>query len=305
MKKRLLSAAIMAALTISTASAFAAAPVITGDAQTMIQTTKDASDYSDVRLRLNFDFDMGEGMYAHARLMGIDQQGYGNNYSEAGTGSKGAAVNMEQMYIGAKFGQTDAKFGRQPVAVGQGMLADVNGIEGVSLSGKAGNVNLYGFGGRHFNSATTVNAPEDVLAASADTKFGDVDFGAGFLKREDNNYWSVNAGTKVVDNVNLSGIFMKNNTTKKDGYMVKATVGEAAKKGDFSYAVSYRDVDNTAVDGDWVTNGALADSKGVRFEAKYKPTNNATLWVYQDVTKQSSNPSYKPNQFRAELDLNF
>lgn len=300
MKKRLLSAAIMAALTISTATALAA-PVITGDAQTMIQTTKDKGDYSDARIRLNFDFDMGEGMYAHARLMGIDQQmnglNPGLNYAEAGTGSKGADVNMEQMYIGSKIGQVDAKFGRQPVAVGQGMLADINGIQGVSLTGKAGDFNLYGFGGR--------SVQDDVLAASIDTKVQSVDMGAGYLKREDNKYWSVNAGGKIADNVGLTGVYMKNNTAKADGYMIKATVGEAANKGDFSYAVSFRDIENNAVDADWVTNGAFADSKGVRLEAKYKPTNNATLWVYQDITKQSSNPSYKPNQFRAELDFNF
>jgi hypothetical protein len=296
-KKRLLSAAIMAALTISTATAFAATPVMSGDAQTMIQTTNNGRDYSDARIRLNFDYDMGEGMYAHARLMGIDQQFAGTNYAEAGTGSTGAAVNMEQMYIGAKFGQTDAKFGRQPVAVGQGMLADVNGIEGVSVSGKTGDVNLFGFGGR--------SGADDVFAADATTKLGDVDFGAGYLKREDSKYWSVNAGTKVTDNVGLSGIYMKNNDSEANGYMVKATVGQAAKKGDFSYAVSYRDIDNGAIDGDWVTNGALANSKGVRLEAKYKPTNNATLWVYKDITKASDLPSYHPNQFRAELDLNF
>ncbi|MDR7868174.1 MAG: hypothetical protein RIN56_15360 [Sporomusaceae bacterium] len=298
MKKRLLSAAIMAALTISTATAFAA-PVITGDAQTMIQTTKGSGDYSDARIRLNFDFDMGEGMYAHARLMGIDQQmqGTGLNYAEAGTGSKGSEVNMEQMYIGSKFGQVDAKFGRQPVSVGQNMLADVNGIQGISLAGKAGDFNLYGFGGR--------SVKDDVLAASIDTKVQAIDMGAGYLKREDNKYWSVNAGGKVAENVGLTGIYMKNNTAKADGYMIKATVGQAANKGDFSYAVSFRDIENNAVDGDWVTNGALADSKGVRLEAKYKPTNNATLWVYQDITKKSSDASIKPNQFRAELDFNF
>ncbi len=306
MKKKLLTAAIMAALTVSTATAFAAGPVITGDAQTMIQTTKGSGDYSDSRIRLNFDFDMGEGMYAHARFMGIDQQLNGLtpalNYAEAGTGSKGASVNMEQMYIGAKFGQTDAIFGRQPVSVGQNMLADVNGIEGVSLATQAGQAKLYAFTGREQTN--------DVFAAKVDTKVEKLDLGAGYLKRDTNKYWSANAGTNIVDNVYLSGIYMANNDADANGFLVKATVGQTAKKGDFSYAVSYRNIENNAIDGDWVTNGALANSKGIRLEAKYKPTNNATLWVYKDFVEQTNTTlahpaGFNPDQFRAEIDLNF
>ncbi len=297
MKKRLLMAAVVSALTLSTATALAAAPVITGDVQTMIQTTKDASDYSDARIRLNFDFDLGDSMYAHARLMGIDEQGYGNLYSPAGTGSTGASVNMEQMYIGAKLGQVDAKFGRQPVNIGRGMLADINGVEGISLASTTGDVSVFGFGGRSANT--------EVLAGQIGTKVENLNMNAGYLRRERTDFWSVDADTQIADNVNLSGIYMKNTTDKADGYMVKATVGQAAQKGDFSYAVSYRDIDNNAIDNNWVTNGALADSKGIRLEAKYKPTNAATLWIYQDITKQASNTSFHPNQFRAELDFNF
>lgn len=297
MKKRLLVAAVMAALTVSTATAFAAAPVITGDAQTMLQRTNGASDYSDARLRINFDFDMGDGMFAHARLLGIDQQGYGNFYTPAGTGSTGSAVSMEQMYIGAKLGQVDAKFGRQPVSVGRGMLADINGVEGVSLESQSGDFNLYGFGGRSSNT--------DLIAGKIGVKAQNVNLGAGYLRKDNTNYWSADADTQIMDNVNLSGVYMKNSTDKADGFLVKATVGQTAKKGDFSYAVSYRNIDNNAVDGNWVTNGALADSKGIRLEAKYKPTNNATLWVYQDITKQASDTSVHPNQFRAEMDFDF
>lgn len=300
MKKNLLMAAVVTALTISTASAFAAPLTISGDTQTMIQSTNGASgDYSDARFRINFDFDMGDGVYAHARLMGIDQQmrGTGLNYAEAGTGSTGSSVNMEQMYLGAKLGQVDATLGRQPVYIGRGMLADINGIQGFSLATNTGDVSLYGFGGRSGNT--------DVLAGKIGTKLQNLNLGAGYLRKDSTNFWSADADTQIADNVNLSGIYMKNSTAKADGFLVKATVGQAVKKGDFNYAVSYRNMDNNAVDGDWVTNGGLANSKGLRFEAKYKPTNNATLWVYQDVTKQSSDTSIHPNQFRAELDFNF
>jgi hypothetical protein len=287
----------LAALSISTATAFAASPVITGDAQTMLQVTKGNGDYSDVRLRLNFDQDMGDGMYAHARIMGIDQQGFGHNYAEAGTGSTGSAINMEQLYIGAKLGSVDMKFGRQPLSVGQNMLADLNGIEGISAAATTGDFNVYGFAGR---SGTT-----DTMAANISTNVDGVNLGASYLSKEDTKYWSVNGATKINNNIGLSGIYMNNTTDDANGFMVKATVGTVAKKGDFNYAVSYRDIENNAVDGNWVTNGALADSKGIRLETNYKLTNNANLWVYKDITRQSSNTAVHPNQFRAEIDVNF
>lgn len=296
MKKRLLAAAVLAALTVSTATAFAA-PTFSGDARTLIQTEKDQNTYSDIRFRLNVDAELGEGMYAHGRIMGIDNNmGAGLNFAEAGTGTSGASVNMEQMYLGAKIGDFDFKAGRQPVLVGNGLLADINGVTGIGVATAAGDVNMNAFTGR--------SADNNVTAANIGTKVENVNLAAGYLKKDADKYWAVNAGTKI-DNVALTGEYVKNNTADKTGFLVKATVGEAVKKGDFNYALSYRNIEAGAVDADWTTNGAFADSKGFRVEANYKFADNVNLAVYQDITKKHSDSTVKPNQARMDLSVSF
>lgn len=298
MNKKLLATVILAALTVSATSAFAA-PTISGDARLLTQKNEDGRTYTDTRFRLNADAELGDGLYAHGRIMGIDMQSPSTplNYAEAGTGQSGASINIEQMYLGAKIGMVDIKAGRQPIAVGNGLLADINGIEGLSLAGNVGSLSTYGFAGR---SGST-----DVIAADVKSNLDNVDVGASFLKKESTEYWALNANTKVADKIQLAGEYVKNDSTDRDGYLVKATIGEATKKGDFNYAVSYRNIDNGAVDADWTTNGAFADSKGFRIEANYKVGDNANLNLYKDFVEQVSDTSKHPDQARVELSVNF
>ena len=300
MKKKLLAAAIMAAMTISTASVFAAPIEFSGDMQLLTQKNyHNDSSYSDARIRLNADAQLGDSMYVHGRLMGIDENT--RNFDVAGTGSKGAQMNMEQLYLGAKLGEVDVKVGRQPLFIGEGMLADVNGIQGVSLAGQAGQVNMYGFVGRS-NDASG----RDTIGINVGTNVNGINLGAGYMTTSDafeNKYYSLSADKNVTDKINLSGTYVKNTEMEADGYIVKATVGQIAKKGDFNYAVSYRDIEDDAVDADWVTNGAYADSKGIRLAANYKVTDNATLTAYKDFVKNTAGE--KPNQARVEMNINF
>ncbi len=320
MTKKLLTAAIMAALTLSATSVFAAAPTFSGDTQMLTQKDNGGSTYSDMRLRLNADVDLGEGLYAHGRIMGIDQSGYNlnsdnDNFDRAGTGARGANVNMEQMYVGAKIGATDVKIGRQPLFIGQGLTADVNGIEGISLGANEANFNAFGFIGRSNQPVyptdvtnTDPYGPRNTVGFNLGTKVDCVNLGIGYLNTKDtteNKYWSFNADTKIASNVKLAAEYVKNNSANANGFLVKATVGELAKKGDFNYAVSYRNIENNAVDSDWTTNGAYANSKGFRLAANYKVTDNSTLYLYKDITEKQNDSTVKPNEMRAEFDINF
>ena len=274
MKKKI-ATAVLAAMALTTVSAFAAPVDFSGEAQLLTQKNSNGNTYSDVRIRLNGDVQIGDGIYAHSRLMAIDESD--TNYGVAGTGSKGASVNMEQMYLGAKVGQMYVRIGRQPLAVGQGMIADVNGIEGISLATAANNLTVAGFVGRS-NEATV----RDTTALELGTSVSGVNLGLGYMKTEqngaENKYLSFGADKQVTPYVNLAGTYVKNDSaTDTSGYIVKATFGEVAKKGDFNYALSYRDIEAGAVDTDWVTNGAYVDSKGFRLAANYKVTNNGIL----------------------------
>lgn len=310
MKKKI-AAAVLAAMTLTTVSAFAAPIEFSGDAQILSQKSKDSDTFTDVRLRLNADAQLGDGMYAHGRLMGIDMSP--NNYGSAGTGSSGASVNMEQLYLGSKIGQVDVKIGRQPLLVGQGMIADVNGIQGVSLATSADNLTVSGFVGRSNEdndpSSAVSMVARDTMALDLGTSVSGINLGLGYMKTEqagtENKYLSFSAAGKIASNVALNGAYVKNDNGDKKGYIVKATFGEVAKKGDFNYALSYRNIEAGAVDADWVTNGAYVNSKGFRVAANYKVTDNGTLSIYQDITKQQNNDTVKPNQFRAEFNVNF
>lgn len=290
MNKKVLAAAVLAAMTVSTVSAFAA-PVFSGDARILTQQDDGGSTYTDMRFRLNADANLGDDLYAHGRLMGLD-----SNFTAAGTGLSGAAVNIEQAYLGGKIGNVDFVAGRQPVLVGKGLLADINGISGLSLATSAGNVKVDGFLGR--------SDSDGVIAANVKTKVENVNVGAGYLSRDVKDYYSINADTKI-SNVALSGEWVKNSTDDKTGYIVKATVGQAAKKGDYNYGVSYRDIEAGAVDANWTTNGAFADSKGFRLEGNYKISDNVNLALYKDFVDTKSDPTQSPNQFRADLSVNF
>lgn len=316
MKKKLLLAAFLVVMLISTSVVFAAPIQLSGDMQFLTQKNEHGDTFSNVRLRLNADVQLEDNMYIHGRIMGIDMSP--SNYNKAGTGSSGASVNMEQLFLGAKLGAVDVKLGRQPLDIGQGMLADVNGIQGVSLATSTPGMDFYGFVGRS-NEEVYLNTggvkesgPRDTVGLKIGTRISKINLGAGYLSTKDtdatyekNNYMSFNADSNLSEKVNLGAVFMKNTESKADGYIVKATIGQTAKKGDINYVVSYRNIEDTAVDSDWVTNGAYANSKGVRFTVNYKPTNNSTLTLYKDITKQQNDDSVKPNQMRAEWNINF
>lgn len=316
MSKKLLIVVSLVVMLISSAMAAAApAPIqFSGDMQFLTQKDKHGDTFSDIRLRLNADVQLEDNMYIHGRIMGIDMS---PNYNKAGTGSSGASVNMEQLFLGAKLGAFDVKLGRQPLEIGQAMLADVNGIEGVSLATSTPGMDFYGFVGRsgekvYTNAGVTETGPRDTVGLKIGTRISKVNLGAGYLSTKDttntiseNKYMSFSADSNLSETVNLAAVFMKNTESKNDGYIVKATVGQVAKKGDINYSLSYRNIEDTAVDGDWVTNGAYANSKGVRLTVNYKPTNNSTLTLYKDITKQENDASIKPNQMRAEWNIYF
>ncbi|MBP2645574.1 MAG: hypothetical protein H6Q75_1014 [Firmicutes bacterium] len=288
MNKKLLTAAILAALTISTTQVFAA-PTFTGDARIITQQDDGGRTYTDTRFRLNADAELGDGFYTHARLQGIDTQPFAN------ATSNGVAADMDQLYLGTKMGAVDVKAGRQGLFVGNGLLADVS-MQGVSLATENKNIGFDAFVGRE--------GTNDVTGANLKTKGDKVDMGLGYLKVEDTDFMSFNADSRLGNNVVLSGNFTKNNKDSKNGFLVKATVGEAVRKGEFNYALSYRNIEDGAVAGSWCTDTAYNDSKGFRVEANYKFADNVNLNVLKDFTDKNSD-STSLNRAKAELTVVF
>ncbi|WP_312522071.1 hypothetical protein [Anaerospora sp.] len=214
------------------------------------------------------------------------------------------AINTAELTSGNKTVNADAIFGRQPLIVGEGMFIDINGMKGIYMGPNKSRFHAIGFVGQPNEASISL----DTIALDIGTTVSGIDVGVGYIKAndiEDSKYWSFNAGTKVSNNVTLSGSYMKNDNSTANGYLVQATFGKIEQKGDINYAVSYRDVEDRAVNSNWVNTEAYANSKGFRATANYKVTENGTLSLYQDFTTRHDDETVKPNQFRAEFNVIF
>ncbi|CQR72382.1 Outer membrane protein alpha precursor [Sporomusa ovata DSM 2662] len=90
-------------------------------ADTGIDRTKELT-----RLRLNMEAPIAENVTFHGRY---------ESQSEWGS-SAGSEAKLRQAYINGKLGEVGYSFGRQPIWLGQGMIADITGnCDGLVLSG--------------------------------------------------------------------------------------------------------------------------------------------------------------------------
>jgi hypothetical protein len=289
MKKRLLVAAVMAAMTISAVPAFAA-PTFYGDANIEYNELTDQSSSLTNRIRLSVDSAIADNMYVHGRIVM-------NNDLKDGTSAPAGDndIKLEQAFIGGKLGSFDVKAGRQPLWLGKGALADVNGINGIQAATTVNNVKLNGFYGK--------DGDNHVTAADFGTSYRKINFGGSYLQESDaNKFIGINADTKIMENAVLNVEYVKNTESKNDGFLAEVKVGNAVKKGDLDYSVAYRDIEDGAV-ASYSTEGNYNNSEGFRVQANYKVSDNATLTAFQDFTDDQSGT--KKNQSNVEFSVNF
>lgn len=287
MKKKLLAAAIMAALTLS-ASAALAAPTFSGDANIEYNAQDQGTKTSLInRVRLNVDANIADNMYVHGRI------GLQNNLKDAT--APGVGTYTDQAYIGAKIGAADLKVGRQSLAIGKGLLADEDNFSGATLTTSVEGVKLMGFYGNRSGS--------DVNLADMATSFNGINFGASYAKQDQNKYLGLNADTKIMDNATFNVEWVKNNESKADGYLAEVKVGQAMKKGDFAYSVGYYNIDQGAVPT-FTTNGNFDGGKGFRVKGQYKVSDTATLTAYHNAGK-NVNSDADQARTNVEFSVNF
>ncbi len=285
MKKKLLAAAVMTALTVSTASVFAAAPTFSGDANIEFRNQDGAGDYLTNRIRLNIDSQIDDTFYIHGRMKLVNDLRNGNADN---------TTTFDQAYIGAKAGQFDVKAGKQSLAIGKGLLMDDDKFTGAQVGTTVEGVKINSFYGKD---------PADINTSFADvsTTLGNVNVGASYLTEGD-HYYAVNADTKLASNVVLNVEYAKNSTTKQNGYLAEVAVGDAAKKGDLKYAVSYRNIKATALPN-FTTDGWYQDSKGLRLKGIYKVSDAATLTAYHDFADKQDGTDH--NRTNVEFAVSF
>jgi len=203
-----------------------------------------------------------------------------------------------------KSANTDILFGRQPLIIGEGMFFAMNGMKSIYMGANKSRFHAIGFVSQPNQESSKLDSISLDIGA---TVLG-VNVGVGYVKVNDmgdSKYWSFNAGTKIAERITLSGSYMKNDKSAAEGYLVQATFGNIVQKGNVNYAVSYRVVEEQAVNTDWITTEAYANSKGFRATANYRVTENGTLSLYRDFTIRYDDETIQPNQIRAEFNVIF
>lgn len=257
MKKVLCIAAALAALSLSMSPAYAK-PSYGGDIVTEYTKITGVPAIIEETIRLRFDDNITDNFYVHARAKAhaINNKAYDSIDRSV----------FDQAYAGYKNGGLDIRAGKQPLYLGHGLLADLN-VSGVQASLTSGSYKLLSF------------YSTNVKAADATVTIGESSLGATFKKQGDAT-WGVHFDTPVGKSVSLGAEYVENTDNKQHGYIVALTSGH--------YSLSYRNIQNGAINAEWATNYHYADSKGFRIRADYKIGMRSILTFYQDIARNNA-----------------
>ena len=251
------------------------------------------------RLRLNMEAPIdGKSVVFHGRY---------ESQSEWGSAS-GSEAKMTQAYITGKAGEVNYSFGRQPVWLGQGMIADISSNnDGLFLSG--GNKVVVTAGAFKKKDSTCYDGTYDLnfVAANIDAQVNkNLNLTASYLADEDDNvYKTTSFGVKYtgIKNFTVTGEYGENDSdfanAANDNDAAKAWMGQIKYRGAQSNKVGsmgiwagYRSAEAgfdpgelTTLDCgryDDITYGILDNVKGPEFGIEYTVFKNGILSLQYD-----------------------
>lgn len=287
MKKKLVAAAL-AALTLGVAvPAFAASAEdvkFSGEVRARWFTAENAPDTTNYRLRLVASKEVAPNLSFKARLT---QQNIVN-------GTVGA-LTMDQLSLKYAAGaNTTIVAGKDDAWLGAGLVMD-NLFEGVQVMTAFDKVDFTGIVGHK------------AVGASAQTKIDSVAVGASYFDNKGTEKaWAVNTGF-AIDNVNVVAEYAKNTkaATDNNAYMISATIGELAKKGDTNYVLGYNYLNvNAATSNTTLDMAAAADIKGFTAAVNHKLADTVTVSLEQQFNKTISTGADNA-MTRAQLSVKF
>ena len=261
------------------------------------------------RLRLYMDAPIDQNVAFHGRF---------EAQSDWGTS---ANSKLDQAYITGKLGAIEYSFGRQPVWLGQGMIADVSdNNDGLFLSGGkdvkvtvgAFKRSVSGYGTAEDwdmtaaeYAAVTNSIENNFYAANIDAKLNkNLNLSLSYLAdKESNIYNTTSAGLKYtgLNNFTISGEYGQNDSDLRDGDKAKAWMGKIQyagaqkdKVGSFGVWAGYRSADVgfdpaqlTTLDSGVINDtsfGLLDNVKGAEFGVEYTVFRNGIFTVqYSDL----------------------
>ncbi|WP_371363071.1 hypothetical protein SRRS_40520 [Sporomusa rhizae] len=263
------------------------------------------------RLRLNMDAKVADNVNFHGRYEAESQFGNSDNANES---------RLTQAYIDGKIGEVGYSLGRQPVWLGQGMIADISGnSDGLFLNGgnkvKIGAGAFKRSGDDYENKHYDLNFVAGNISADLNKNFN---LTASYLKDDaDKTIYKTTAfGVKYkgIKNLTVTGEYASNdsdyakNSDYHAGDAAKAWMAQlkyrGAKQdniGSYGVWLGYRNADQYFDPGELttLTSGRFADRsygmldnvKGPEFGVEYTLFKNGILTVqYNDLELKDSKP---------------
>ena len=245
------------------------------------------------RLRLNMEAPIANNVTFHGR------------YEAQSAWGSSATAKLTQAYIAGDAGAVGYSFGRQPLWLGQGLIADWSGDADYSFDG------IMVSGGKDVKVAGGAFKFDDVnvTVGNIDAKVNkNLNISASYLK-DDNSAWykTTSAGLKYtgIKNFTVTGEYGKN---KADSTDAKAWMGQLKyagadtdKVGSIGVWVGYRSAETgfdpaglTTLDSGLTDNLNLDNIKGTEFGLEYTVFKNGVLsLIYNDLETKDAGVSKK------------
>lgn len=233
-------------------------------------------------------------------------------------------VKLRRAYITGKSGELDFNFGRQPIFLGQGLIADISGdCDGLFVSGGK-DLKLAG--------AAFQNGTKSFVAANMDAKIAkNLNVTVSYLKdKQGQSYNTVAAGFQYTGlaNVTVIGEYAQNNATgaknannnsKAKGWMgkIKYLGAQGDKVGSMGVWAGYRKadsgfdpsalttLDSAILDGDNTAGKVLDDIKGPEYGVEYTVFKNGILTLQYNDLKTVKGTQVSKKNFFAHLVYSF
>jgi hypothetical protein len=284
--RNMITAVVLAAITVSTAQVYASAgPIkITGSTKTAYERTEE-NEYkskSEVKVYMTSEID-------DRTTAGLDLKFKNSNNHTANSESN--SITLYDVWAESKLNNNMAlRLGSQPIEIGKGLWMAANGVTGAMLSAKLDKSNsIRIFAGRDqqedtvydAKSHTKINFTNEIQYLAWDNTFEKGTGGLYFGKQDKDKYVAVHGEYEIAPQTAVSSEYINNNHSNTRAYVVELVNGNAKKVGDFKYTLSYmdadagifRDANYTDYDDQYTESGF----KGVGAAVSYKVSKAGTL----------------------------
>jgi len=292
-KRDVLVATVLTAVTLSAASAFAAPIIWSGEVEYEYEVEKKGDEKEkshEINLELNLKSKVDDKSTIYATVKLESELSFEGNEGES-------TIELENVYLKYKLNeQVGLKLGAQPLEIAKGLWLDIDGFTGANVEFEQGKTELNIYYGKDSQDLDDVGAVQKISIFDLKHQFNKAEGGIYTGKHADKKFFGVYGETSLNPQTVISAEWVKNSTDKKGGFVIEAEFGKAKKVGEFEYAVSYRDMEADLFTSNdltgWDDNLKASEGfKGMGLSVGYRISDKSTLklsheWGEQKIDKE-------------------